>query len=207
MSAGFRWQGFGDIFSCRRCSAQKEHRLEAYAPVRVAKIHRQSSTSTRFALERYPNTLVAKNACYFADRNLARSLLTRSRPRRSSRIRFQLVRSCHRAGVAPGETAGLGLGLAAADGGGDDSGAGATEGSDETAGLWDGELTGVTAGVGDGELMGVAAGELEGFGKTAGLWDGELTGVGAGVEDSDGDGVGDGFEIISSRRFKICCRL
>jgi hypothetical protein len=42
-----------------------EHRLEAYAPVRIAITNLQTSTSTRLALERYPNTLAAKNTCYF----------------------------------------------------------------------------------------------------------------------------------------------
>jgi hypothetical protein len=67
-----------------------EHRLEAYAPVRIAITNLQTSTSTRLALERYANTLAAKNECYFEDRALARSLPTLSSARHRS-IGFQPV--------------------------------------------------------------------------------------------------------------------
>ena len=105
------------------------------------------------------------------DRARVISLADTLTPRRLGLGLFAVLRSCHRAGDALGETAGLELGLAVAAGGGDDSGAGEPEASGEATGLGNGELTGVGAGVG------VA------------------------------DGAGDGFEIISSRRFKICCRL
>ena len=84
-------------------------------------------------------------------------------------------------------------------------------GQNQLAGVGLGDSAGLCVAVG----LALTAGDASGSGVTVGPGEGVLlaTGLADGVGEGDkegegdGDGVGDGFKIISSRRFKICCRV